>query len=78
MQTLVAAFYVWLFTSCGFCTTALLYYTLFHTDQQWVALFYISWIIFDKDVGETGGRTIRHVCVHGASIKNSSSIAASA
>ncbi len=58
-QTAAAAFYIWTFCCCCLTTLAAMYYVFFHTCHQWLVLFYLSWVVFDREVGETGGRTVR-------------------
>ncbi len=59
LQTMAAAFYVFIFMFSCVGTLAALYGLLFHTRHQWAAWLYLSWMVFDRNVGESGGRTIR-------------------
>ena len=56
MQTFAVFFYMSTALFMGMCTTALLAYLFFYTGYAWVTLLYLSWMAYDWNVGETGGR----------------------
>ena len=56
LQTLAVCLYMSLALFLGLCSTAGLAYVFFFTQYAWVAVLYLTWMVYDWNIGEEGGR----------------------
>ena len=56
LQTLAVCLYMSMAMFMGLCCSALLAYLILYTQFKWVAVLYLTWMVYDWNVGEEGGR----------------------
>jgi len=56
LQTLAVMYWILTYLTAGLLSSLLLLYLLFYTKYWWVSVLYFSWMVYDKNTCNKGGR----------------------